>query len=62
MHQPFLAQEIQTVKKDTLSEHHASIFLLHFFGISASVVSISHHWDYKVQRSSETILDELFFI
>lgn len=34
-HQPFLAPETQTVKKDTLWAQHASVFLLYFCGISA---------------------------
>lgn len=34
-HQPFSAPETQTVKKDTFSAQHASVFLLYFCGISA---------------------------
>lgn len=35
MHQPFLAPETQTVKRNALLAQHAAIFLLHFYGISA---------------------------
>lgn len=36
---------------------------LFFYSIFvASVLSINHHWDYKVQGSSETILNELVYI
>lgn len=54
---PFWPQRLQLLKK---IHYRHSMHLFFYSCFVASVLSISHHWDYRVQGSSETILNELF--
>lgn len=53
MHQP---QRLRLLKK---IHYRHSTHLFFYSTFVASVLSISHQWDCKVQGSSETILSEL---